>query len=154
MNSPAFLLALAPAATAVAGKTLSVAKSTGESFASMMGNVFDASTGPVPSGVEAKPTLAETLQSLAKELRSWLSEKGVGENYAIDFHLAADGQSEFSVSGDSANEVKQLLATDSRWLDKLGQLALTMQAKSAQLSRDFTSSSVSIEIDPRRANAF
>jgi len=154
MNSPAFLLALAPAATAVASRTLAAAKETGESFVSMLGNVLDAPASTTATAAESKPTLAETVQSLAEKLRSWLSEQGAGEDFSIDYHLAPDGESQLNVTGDSANNVRQLLATDSSWMEKLRQLASTMQAKSAQLSRDYTSQSVTIEIDPQHANVF
>lgn len=154
MNPPAFLLALAPAATAVAKHTVAAAKDTGASFASMLGNMTNATAAPLVAEPDLKPTLAETLQSLADKLRNWLSENGVDGEFAIDYHVAADGDSQFNVTGSSADSVKQLLATDSSWLDKLRQLASTMQAKSAQLSRDYASSSVTIEIDPQQANAF
>ncbi len=155
MNSPAFLLALAPAATVVASRTVSAAKNTGESFVSMLGNLLDA---PVANATttpsESKPTLAETVQSLAEQLRSWLSEQGAGDDYSIDYHLTADGESQLKINGDSADKVKQLLALNSGWMDKLQQLASTMQAKSAQLSRDYTASSVTIAIDKHDAKAY
>ncbi|MDX1927249.1 MAG: hypothetical protein SFV81_12075 [Pirellulaceae bacterium] len=155
MNSPAFLLALAPAASAVASRTVSAAKDTGESFVSMLGSVFEAPANiPAVTTAEAKPSLAETLQSFAEKLRTWLSERGAGDDFSIDYHLAPDGESQFNVTGGAADNVKQLLASDPSWLDKLKQLASTMQAKSAQLSRDYTSSSVTIEIDPQHANIY
>jgi hypothetical protein len=155
MNSPAFLLALAPAASAVASRTVSAAKSTGESFVSMLGSVFESPANtPAATTAEAKPTLAETLQSFANKLRTWLSERGAGDDFSIDYHLAPDGESQFSVAGEAADNVKQLIASDPSWLEKFKQLASTMQAKSAQLSRDYTSPSVTIEIDPQHANIY
>ena len=154
MNSPAFLLALAPAATAVASRTVSAAKSTGESFVSLLGKAFESPATVAPATAESKPSLAETVQSIADKLRTWLREHGAGDDYSIDFHLAPDGESQLNVAGDSANNVKQLLATDSSWLEKLRQLASAMQSKSAQLSRDYTSPSVTIEIDQQRAIAY
>jgi hypothetical protein len=154
MNSPAFLLALAPAASAVAGRAVSAAKSTSESFVSMLGNVFESPANTNAIAAESKPTLAETLQSLAQTLRNWLSEQGAGDDFAIDFHLAPDGESQLNLAGEDAHSVQELLAIDSSWLDKLRQLASTMQVKSAQLSRDYTSPSVTIQIDPQRAVAY
>lgn len=154
MNSPAFLLALAPAATAVASRTVAAAKETGASFASMLGNMLDAPTSSTTTPTENKPTFAETVQSLAEELRNWLSEHGVGGGYSIDYHLSADGEPKLAIDGDSAGKVEQLLASDSSWLDKLQQLASALQIKSAQLSRDYLASSVTLEIDPQHANAF
>jgi hypothetical protein len=150
MNSPAFLLALAPAASAVAGRAVSAAKSTSESFVSMLGTVFESPANTNAIAAESKPTLAETLQSLAQTLRNWLSEQGAGD----DFHLAPDGESQLNLAGEDAHSVQELLAIDSSWLDKLRQLASTMQVKSAQLSRDYTSPSVTIQIDPQRAVAY
>jgi hypothetical protein len=72
----------------------------------------------------------------------------------MDYHLTADGESQLNVSGDSANNVKQLLASDPSWMDKLRQLAAAMQAKTAQFSQDYASSSVTIEIDRQNANAY
>jgi hypothetical protein len=154
MNPPAFLLALAPAASAIASRTAVVAKNGGESFVSMLGNMFDDTATTNVTQAESKPTLAETVQSFAEKLRSWLSEQGAGEDFSIDYHLAADGQSQVNVTGDSADEVKQLLASNSTWMDKLRQLASTMQAKSAQLSRDFTAPSITIEIDQHDAKVY
>ncbi len=154
MNPPAFLLALAPAATAVASRTVAAAKNTGETFASVLGNMLDRPETTNEVETDSKPTLAETVQSVAEKIRTWLSEQGAGDHYSIDFHLTADGESQLDVTGDSANSVKQLLASDSSWLDKLRQLASTIQTKSAQLSRDYSSQSVSIKIDRERANAF
>lgn len=121
----------------------------------MLGNIFDApATNAATTPAESKPTLAETVQSLAKQLRSWLSAQGAGGDYRIDYHLTADGESQFNIDGDSAAEVKQLLALDSSWMDKLGKLASTMQAKSAQLSRDHTAPSVTIKIDQHEAKVY
>ena len=153
MNSPAILLALAPAATAVASRTVAAAKSTGESFVSMLGNILDA-PALTATPAQSKPTLAESVQSLAEHLRSWLSEHGAGDDYSIDYHCAADGESQLNVTGDSADKVKQLLASDSNWVDKLRQLASTMQAKSAQLSRDYAAPAVTISIDQHDAIAY
>jgi hypothetical protein len=153
MNPPAFLLALAPAATAVACRTVAAAKNTGESFVSILGDMVD---GPASTTIQAesKPTLAETMQSLADKLRIWLSEHGAGDDYSINYHFAADGESQLNVIGDSAAKVEQLLASDPSWMDKLRQIATSMQAKSAQLSREYTSPSVTIEIDQQHANVY
>lgn len=154
MNSPALLLALAPTATAVASRTVAAAKSAGESFASMLGNMIDAPAKSAAASPEAKPTLGETVQSLAEQLRRWLSEQGAGSDYSIDYHLTADGQSRLDVHGDSADQVNQLLASDPGWAAKLQQLASTLQAQSAQLNRDYMASSVTIAIDQYGAKAY
>ena len=152
MNSPAFLLALAPAASAVAGRTVAAAKSTGESFVSMLGNMFDAPAALVSaSPTELKPSLADSLTSLAEQMRGWLTEQGVGDDYSINYHQAADGESQLDVQGSAADEVKQLLASDAGWMAKLQQLASLLQSKSAQLNRDFVPNAVTIEIDQHQA---
>ena len=155
MNSPAFLLALAPAASAVATRTVAAAKSTGESFVSILSNMLDDPAAKVSATSTAlKPTLAEAMQSLAEQLRVWLTEHGAGDDYSINYYQAADGESQLDVQGASAGEVKQLLAADTDWMAKLQQLASSMQAKSAQLNRDFVPNSVTIEIDQHDAKAF
>ncbi len=145
MNASAMLLALAPAATAVASRTAAAAQNIGESFASMFAGASDSANRDAVSA--AGPTLREALESLANEFRGWLNEHGVRGDYAVDYHMASDGQSQVSVSGDGAQEVEQLLASNPSWMDRLRQLASSAQAEFARRTGSFTSSPLSIEID-------
>jgi hypothetical protein len=59
-----------------------------------------------------------------------------------------------NVSGNSADKVQQLLASDSDWLSKFQQLASSIQAKSAQFSSDRLAPPVTIEIDQDDAKVY
>ncbi len=158
MNSPAFLLALAPAATAVASRTVAAAKNAGESFVSLLGNSANSASveGVQRSTESGAGTLspAESLQAFAGKLRNWLSDHGVGNDFSIDFHLAADGEVQWNASGDSADDVKRMLALEPTWLEQLQKLASAIQIQSAQVSRDYSARAVAIEIDQHSAKAY
>lgn len=154
MSSPSLLLALAPAATVVASRTMSAAQSAGESFANVLSNLVNSGTenkidaSGTAGASKPKTTLAESLQKLGNDLRDWLRENGANGAYSVEFHLAADGASQVEVSGDESESVKQLLATDESWITKLRQLAASMQAESAQRNPRSDLSPVTIQIDP------
>ncbi len=156
MSSPSLLLALAPAATAVASRTVNAAHTAGENFASVLNNLLGtnkADSNEVGASTSAEnasapqPTLPESIRKLADQLRKWLEAQGTSSDYSIDFHLAPDGTTQLEVDGEATAEVRQLLASDTSWMAKLRQLASSMQADSANSFQANDISSVTIEID-------
>jgi len=157
MSSPSLLLALAPAASAIASRTVNAVHTAGESFASVLGNLVGAnqadsteasgSTSAAKNTSAPQPTLPESIRSLADQLRKWLQDQGATSDYSIDFHLSPDGTSQLDVDGKPPDEIKQLLASDTSWMAKLRQLASSMQADSANRYQAAEVPSVTIEID-------
>ncbi len=157
MNSPSLLLALAPVVTTVASQSIVAARSVSERFADSFRSLL---TSDVSSSSESEkattspPTLSDALQKLTDQFRDWLRERGVNGEYAVEFHLAADGEVQLDVSGESSEQVDGLLATDSSWFAQLRQLAASMQAESAHRHSGADLASVSIEISPESSRFY
>ena len=154
MTSPSLLLALAPAATVVATRTMAAAQSAGESFASVFSDLLQSDpvgaskSSQLSEDNQGATTLSESFQSLAEKFRGWLREQGASEDYSVQYHLAADGEASVEVSGADSEQVEQLLASDTSWLSKLRQLAASVQAESAHRNSGSDLSSVTMEIGP------
>ncbi len=150
MNSTALLLAIAaPAASMATSGLVATTQAVGNAFSNVLGGVVGKNaTGSTTATDESlsEPSLNESLHKFAVKLRGWLGEQGVKDSYSIDYHLEADGESILDVSGDGAEQVKQLLATKPNWLTELRQIATTKQVQTAGLNDSGCANPVRIDI--------
>ncbi len=149
MNSALLLAIAAPAAGAVTRGLAATTQSVGSAFTSVLSAVGGKDlegTAAEPRDTPAKPTLNQSLHTFATQLRSWLGERGAPNSYTINYRLEADGESTVDVTGDAAEQVKQLLASHPNWLAKLRQIATSLQSQSATLNGDGLASPADIQI--------
>ena len=136
MNSPALLLAFAlPAASAVTRGVVATTQAVSEGFKNAFESVSDTAESTLDgSSGNDEPTLPEKLGTLASSLQEWLGSHGVSSDYSIDYQLEGTGEQQIDVSGTSADQVKQLLASKPDWLTQLRQIAASLQSQTSAMS--------------------
>lgn len=88
--------------------------------------------------------MSEQLQEVAGEFRAWLSSHGINSPFELELTSSASGVDDsIAVRGAQGSEIQQLLQTNSGQLDKLRQLAKSIQSVAASsLGRDTTKISI------------
>jgi hypothetical protein len=154
MNTASLMLAMAlPATQAAAKQAASAVNTIGGVFASMLQMGESALSTTAESGADDAQTLSASLTSLAEKMRDWLRQNGIQKPYAIHFRLESSGESQLDFAGEAANQVQQLLASDSAWQGSLRKLAATAQTESLRGGYPLVSP-VTIEIDDQKSKLY
>ncbi len=130
---------LAVALPAISKAATSVVSGVGQSFQTLFAD--SASSSSASSKVQAGShdlTIGEQLQEVASEFRAWLSAHGINSPFELEMTSSATGASDsIAVRGSQGAEIQQLLQSNSGQLDKLRQLAKSIQSVAASsLGRD------------------
>lgn len=131
-------------AVPAAGKAINAASHAashlGHSFANLLGDVR--ATHRVDNAHAVEGQFSEELAHYAEDLRDYLGKNGILGSYRIRFQIDSSGEQAASVTGNSADEVVELLSRNRTWLGELRKIASLGQVDQG----DFSNQQLNIEI--------
>lgn len=133
-----FPVGLAVALPAISKAASSVVSGVGQSFQTLFADSASSSASSKGQAGSNDLTIGEQLQEVASEFRTWLSSHGINSPFELEMTSSATGSIEgITVRGSQGAEIQQLLQSNSGQLDKLRQLAKSIQSVAASsLGRD------------------
>jgi hypothetical protein len=131
-----FPVGLAVALPAISKAASSVVSGVGQSFQTLFADSASASSKGQAGSNDL--TIGEQRQEVASEFRTWLSSHGINSPFELEMTSSASGAADsINVRGSQGAEIQQLLQSNSGQLDKLRQLAKSIQSVAASsLGRD------------------
>ena len=131
-------------AVPAAGRAINVASSAalqvGQKFANFL---TDAKTSQrVDQAHPNEGSFGEELATYAEDLREYLADNGIFGSYRIRFQIDAEGEQSAAVSGQSADQVVNLLSKNRTWLGELRKIATLRQLDGS----DYSAQQLNIEI--------
>lgn len=135
------LLSLAvPAAGKALTAATQAASQIGNTFANLLGDAR--STHRIDKAHAPAGQFSEELAHYAEDLRDYLGQNGILGSYRIRFQIDSAGDQAASVTGNSADQVVDVLSKNRTWLGELRKIAALGQADRG----DFMNQQLNIEI--------
>ncbi len=133
MHLQPLLLAMATPVAASTMKSIgALATHARESFAQVLeGGKSTESTSRDLHSIDTpqkKQSVAEQLESVARQLREWLSEHGLHRPFELNLNVDAGGKEQLDVAGEESPRVLELVSQRPDLRSQLSALAVSLQA--------------------------
>jgi len=123
--TPYLMSITAPLAAKSAKAAAHVAQEVGQSFLHTLTHFAEGATEQASAllAADSAALTSDRLDQFATQFRDWLASHGIHSPFHLKFYVAENGDPVSNVTGPQSEQIVDLLYSDTKWLDKLTQIA-------------------------------